>query len=208
MNNLEIIAKEMEWIEELIENRISHYFDNDIVLREDKRSFKIKGSFYGDFIEKYHLNLEEQKILALALSVHVAPNILDTFFIKNTLYDIPFTEFGGVADKNLNRFTPTVQTALFLLSGDDREKYIENLALFDKQNKLFKKDILSSNSNQNNIIHHQLSLSQTALNWILKGKDIDAQFNASFPATKLTTHYTWEDLVLPHYTKEHLEELD
>ena len=210
MNNIEILSKEIEWLITLIENRISTYFNPDIASIDTlpHRDFEIQGSFYGDFIDKYRLNFKEQKVLALALAVHLAPNTLDIFLTKNTLYDVAFTEFGGVSEKSLTGFIPTIQTALFLLSGDDREEYIHNLSLFDKTNRLFKKDILSSNYKHTNIIHHELSLSQTALSWIIEGKEVEGESHTSFPATKLTTDYTWDDLILPDYTQEHLKELD
>ena len=208
MNNKKILTQEMKWLDKIIQNRISNYFEDSIKLVKNSRDFDIQGSFYGEFIERYNLNIKEQKVIALALATHIAPNILDIFLTKNTLYDLPFTEFGGVSEKTSNGFIPTIATALFILSGNNREEYIENLNIFEYQNRLFKQDIIISNNKQTNIIHHQLSLTPNALNQILNGKDINGEESLRFLATPLKTKYNWEDLVLPDYTKEHLKELD
>jgi len=209
MKNLKVIDDEIKWLDSLIQTRISNYFnpESNEELGEVKQ---LEDSYYLDFIQKYDLNLAERKILALCLAVEIAPNILDIFLTKNKLYDTPFTEFGGSSNSSYNSFIPTIQTALFLIAGDDKIAYIDALTLFSLDSKLFKLNILESSYIDGSIslIHNKLSITKNTLNLLLYGKEINHQYSLNFPATLQTTNYEWEDLVLPKYTMEHLDELD
>ncbi|MEA3354650.1 MAG: ATP-binding protein [Campylobacterota bacterium] len=209
MDNATIIAQELQWLNLLIQKRIESYFQN-----ESKGSIvdppKIQESYYKAFIDKNKLDLYERKIILLGLATEISPNSLDIFLTKNKLYDMPFSEFGGIPNSNYNSFVPTIQTALFLTAADDKSEYIEVLKLFDTSNKLFKNNILESDHLRAgvNLIHTKLSLTKNSLNLLLYGKDIEHEFSVNFPAKLLSTKYEWDDLVLSDYTMEHLKELD
>ena len=209
MENSEVISQELDWLNDLIKNRISSYFNNEIV-ELDVEPLELKNSFYLAFIKKHNLNLDERKIILLALTLEINPHLLDVFLTKNTLYDMPFSEFGGLPSNGFNAFIPTIQTALFLLAGANKKKYITSLKLFDLTNKLFKKDILDSSNIKNDIsfIHNKLLLTKSSLSFLLYGKDINYEYGANFAASQLKTNYEWEDLVLSDYVMEHLKELD
>ncbi len=209
MENSTVITQELKWLDNLIQTRISNYFNTESKLPTIK-SLNLEESYYKNFIEKNNLTLNERKILVLCLAVELAPNLLDIFLTKNKLYDMPFSEFGGITNTTYNSFIPTIQTALFLIAGDDRVEYIDNIQLFNSTNKLYKMTILESSefNNSINFIHNKLSLSKNTLNLILYGNETDYKFSVNFPATLQTTNYEWEDLVLSQYTMEHLTELD
>ncbi len=210
MSNSEVINEELEWLDNLIKNRIMEYFQTEDEVIKDVKLLELSESYYYDFIQKHNLNLDERKILALALSVELAPNLLDIFLTKNKLYDTFFTEFGGLLNSTHHGFIPTIQTALFLLSGNNRKKYINSLKLFNISNRLFKESILDINNLKSdiNLIHNRLTLSKSSLNLILRGVDLSHEYSSNFPASLLTTNYEWDDLVLAEYTKEHLDELE
>ena len=204
------ITRELEWLKTLIENRIANYFQDDIELLDTKRDFDLPPSHYAEFIDKHNLTLDEQRVVILALASYISPHKLDIFLTKNKLYDRPFTEFGGISTTPYNSFIPTVQTALFLIAGDVKIAYIDALTLFSLDSKLFKLNILESSYIDGSIslIHNKLSITKNTLNLLLYGKEINHQYSLNFPATLQTTNYEWEDLVLPKYTMEHLDELD
>ena len=206
----DILSKELSWIRGLIENRIANYFQDDIELLDDSRDFELGDSYYGKFISRYSLSLDEQKIVALSLASYLSPNILDIFLTKNKLYDTSFTEFGGLSKGEHIGFIPTVGTALFLLAGNDITKTIDALKLFDNSSRLYSKDILDTTilRKSDTLRDVRLSLSPNSLNFILFGKDVEHEYSSYFPASLMKTEYRWEDLILPQYTKEHLLELD
>ncbi|MDQ7084092.1 MAG: AAA family ATPase [Sulfurovum sp.] len=213
MNN--VLGQELAWIKNLIENRIANYFQEDISLIDDTRDFNLSPSYYADFIAKYNLDLCEQKVVTLALASYLSPSILDIFLSKNTLYDTPFTEFGGLSKSENRGFIPTIETALFLLAGNDLtvtaiEQRIQVLKLFENSSTLYHKNILDTTllKKEESKTSTRLALSPNSLNFILFGKEIEHQYSTHFPASRMETKYEWDDLILPEYTREHLLELD
>ena len=205
--NFYLIQKELEWLNDFIQTRIERYFNPDSK-RKIPTPIDLEDSFYGRFIYENELSFEERVVLALVLAVEVAPDILDVFLTKNKLYDTPFTEFGG--ERGDGGFVPTVQTALFLLAGDNKVEYIKALKFFEPQAKLFSSNILEFENfdSSKSLIRNKLSLSKNTLHLLLYAEALPQQYSLNFPATLQTTNYEWEDLVLPEYTMEHLKELD
>ncbi|MBN2823679.1 MAG: ATP-binding protein, partial [Campylobacterales bacterium] len=205
---MSMILDELQWLSELIANRMKSYFQNEAYF--DSQPPPSDNSHYANFIQKHHLSLMERKVVVLALAFEIAPWQLDIFLSKNELYDKPYSEFGGVTNSGVNGFVPTIQTALFLLCGGDTIEYLRHLKLFNANEKLFAKDILDYHSLNGSLslIYMPLKLSKNALSLLLEGKDEALEYSPNFPASLLTTKYSWEDLVLPSYTMEHLRELD
>ena len=207
MKNFKVLERELAWIDRLIQDRISSYFHKE-ELADDTREFKLEESYYSKFIKKHELSFEEQKVLALALVTHLSPDTLDIFLTKNKLYDSAFTEFGGVTNENYNAFVPTIQTALFLLTGENKEAYLKALELFSSSNNLYRKGILTLDEKESILIHNKLTVSPSSLSLLLYGKELSHEYSQNFPASELNTGYEWKDLVLTDYTQEHLNELD
>jgi len=210
LNNSEVITKELEWLDKLIENTMANYFrDKGTKELKEPEAPEFIESHYHNFLIENRLTLDERKVITLALAIEIAPNLLDIFLTKNKLYDTHFSEFGGVSNSNLNSFIPTMQTALFLLSGKNREKYIDSIELFENSNRLLKNDILDIEgfSNSNIRIHSRLTLTKNSINLILYGKNLPFEHHSNFPASLLRSNYDWEDLVLAEDTKEHLDEI-
>jgi len=209
MKNFQVLEKELAWIDRLIQDRISSYFHKE-ALADDSREFILEESYYAQFIKEHELSFDEQKVLALALATHLSPDTLDIFLTKNKLYDAAFTEFGGLTNENYNAFVPTIQTALFLLAGENKEAYLKALELFSSSSKLYRTGILTVDEKENstNLIHNKLMVSPSSLSLLLYGKELSHEYSQNFPASELNTGYEWEDLVLTDYTQEHLNELD
>jgi len=209
IDNLELIQKELDALEQIIKTRIKAYFDqSDENLKFELPSINEYDSEYSNFLKKHELIEAERIIFLLALSREVYPQILDPFLTKNSLYDLKFTEFGGVSNDINNSFIPTLQTALFLICGDNRLKIVSTLNLLANRGKIFKVNIFK-NHDSKNIIDRPLNLSNAAVNSFLnEGNAKAVTYARDFPATLLKTEQSWSDLVVSKFTEEHLEELD
>ncbi len=167
IDNLELIQKELDALELIIKTRIKTYFDqSDENLKFDFPKLDVYDSEYSNFLKKHELIEEERIVFLLALSREVYPQILDPFLTKNSLYDLKFTEFGGVSNDINNSFIPTLQTALFLICGDNRLKIVNTLNLLANRGKIFKVNIFK-NHDSKNIIDRPLNLSNAAVNSFL-----------------------------------------
>lgn len=108
-----------QYFSTLIENTLKAYFNE-----EEYPAQKIPGPETDELfaLTGQVLSWEEYVILSLALMPHIHPQVLDVFFIKNAVYDRPFTEFGGWEGVLHKGFLPTGETAAFLITGGKSER--------------------------------------------------------------------------------------
>ena len=173
-------------------------------------NFQICVSFpYLDDLlpENYTLTHEEQIILLLALMPHISPETLDPFFIQNKDLDRPYTEFGGWRGVSHGGFLPTGQTALFLLMQSE-ETPLQTLQLFSKDHWFRQNNILhlEGQGEGEPFLSGKLVVSDEVLAKI-QGLKYEPEYNAGFPAKRITTQLEWKDLVLPYHLQEELDDM-
>lgn len=150
---------------------------------------------------------EEQIILLLALMPHISPETLDPFFIQNKDLDRPYTEFGGWRGVSHGGFLPTGQTALFLLMQSE-ETPLQTLQLFSKDHWFRQNNILhlEGQGEGEPFLSGKLVVSDEVLAKIQRLK-YEPEYNAGFPAKRITTQLEWKDLVLPYHLQEELDDM-
>ncbi len=153
----------------------------------------------------------EQTVLLLALMPHIDPRSLDPFFVMNKDLDRPYTEFGGWRGVSHGGFLPTGETAVFMLSGGDPDHGSarrEAIRILDKNHWLHTANILSVEGRGDGEprLSGRLAVSDEALAQLF-GTEYEPEYNASFPARKITTPLDWNDLVLPYNLCEELDDI-
>lgn len=174
--------------------------------------------------ENQVLTFEEDTVLLLALMPHISPETLDLFFIRDKDLDRPYTEFGGWRGISHSGFLPTGQTAVFLLTRlaeefESGKLKVENenktfnfqfstLNLFSKDHWFYKNNILrlEGQGEGEPFLSGKLVVSDEVLAKI-QGQKYEPEYNAGFPARRITTPLEWEDLVLPYHLKEELDDM-
>jgi hypothetical protein len=155
------------------------------------------------------MGLPERLVLLVALAPHIAPEILDIFFTKNSLYDRPYTEFGGLKGKKHRGFIPTGETAIFLLSGGDLNARFLFTDLLQEGHFFFQQNILNLSTDTKNEprLSGTLSVSRYFLTRVTKNRLYRPFFNTHFLAKRLTTDLDWDDLVLEVQVMEAIMEI-
>jgi hypothetical protein len=148
------------------------------------------------------VNIAERLILVLALVPHVRPHLLDIFFFQNEHNRI-FTEFGGVNGTHHRGFLPTGETAMYLLAGNNLELRFLFQQIFSSEHYFYKKNVLRLENSPTNEppLSGQIIVSEKYLHLLTTAQEYKPQFSAEFPATRLETSLTWDDLVLNHDTQ-------
>ncbi|RIJ50504.1 ATP-binding protein [Maribellus luteus] len=211
--NAAFIEQELQWFQDLIMLRGKITFERSAsetaITNLPLPSADKYPCPYTDLIKKHSMRMEERLILILALIPHIKPSLLDLLYMKNELYDIPFTEFGGVRNENFKGYLPTGETALFLLAGHDLGKRFDLLHLLDKEHYLRKHDIINLEKKSSNapMASGLLSVTPEYLFYCTTGEKYKPDFNADFPAKRITTSQEWSDLVLPGNLLQGLEEI-
>ena len=208
------LEKEIEWFSQVVAARISLYFEQPceysdiyVITPPDLRS---DDSEYGRFIATHELAFEERIVLILTLIPHIRPQVLDTFFINNKNLDRGFTEFGGWRGKSHGGFLPTCETAMFVLAGSDLNRRFEIFRIFHTDHIFARHDVLKlEHTGQGEpLCAGALVMSAHYLNRLTSGTDYKPEFNASFPAKRITTKLSWDDLVLSASVREEIENIN
>jgi len=213
MHNLVTIYRELEWLEKVINQAIRTYLKQegheanwvDIPVPE----LKDDNSIYAKVVNKWSLKQHERLALALTISPHLRPELLDIFFGLNGLYNRGFSEFGGVTDKSFSGFLPTGQTLNFLLSSHDPLMRLSSMTILDPSHRLMVEQVFSLQSTDAHLPAWSgiICLSEQWLHYFITGKKVRPELSSEFPAHPITTPLDWTDLVLEHRTMAQIQEI-
>lgn len=229
--NAETLAREITWFVNLVNKKLMDFFPVDkLQLSADKEKTEIimhaadpnpaivdvpipdlinDHSVYSDFVTYYKLNADERLILILALIPYVQPHLLDAFFSVNKALGRGYTEFGGVKGSRHSGFIPTIETALFLLGGNDLSYRFKSYRLFEPDHIFFAHNILQldQGSSTEPFYCSTITVTDEYVDFFTTGNLRKPQFSPDFPAKRLTTGMEWDDLIVDEYTMQQLDEI-
>jgi hypothetical protein len=211
--NAVALTAQMQWLAQVIDTRMLLYWRQPCSFNSitDIPLPVIVGdtSTFSQIVNHYQMDLTERLILLLALAPHVQPHLLDVFFKKNADYDRLFTEFGGVKGQNHNGFIPTGETVAFILAPND---FYQRFILFDifSADHFFSKFNILKLENQHPgepLLSGTLRISTEYLSLFTTGESKRPDYSTTFPAKRITTLLSWDDLVLEDETLKEVQEI-
>jgi hypothetical protein len=211
--NAQTITQELNWFQQVLMLRGKITFEqSEAEVAMDALvppSIEKEDSLYAQLIKKHQMGMTERLVLILALIPHIKPALLDMLNMKNELYDIPFTEFGGVRYDKHKSYLPTGETAAFLLAGSDLEKRFALLPMFEKTHFFHQEGILSLeySSSTEPLLYGLLRITQEYLSLLTTGKVFKPDLSPHFPAKRITTSQEWDDLIVADHLLNGLEEI-
>jgi hypothetical protein len=167
-------------------------------------------SIYADFVRYYNVTIAERLLLILALIPYLQPHLLDIFFSPKKNTGRGYTEFGGIKGNHHGGFIPTIETALFILAGNNLGERFRYYKLFEPDHFLSAHGIISLNRGSSELepfYASSISISEEYVDFFTTGNLRKPQFSMDFPAKHLSTQMEWEDLVVDDITMRHLDEL-
>lgn len=208
------LEAEIEWFTKVMEMRLGLHFGQDLAQREPRDvvppDLQKDESEYASLVKECEMSFDERIVLILALIPHIRPQVLDPFLVNNKITDRGFTEFGGLKGKVHAGVLPTCETASFILNGNNLDARFSFIRMLQDDHFFAEKGIIR--------IEHQttdepqfsgvLRLSNEYLNRFTTGYHLKPDYSMSFPAKRITTKLTWEDLVLSHEVLEEVENID
>lgn len=232
--NARALVQEIEWFTRVVNRRLESYFDSpeqtggddtgkvsDVPLEDILSAASANGateeppvlagntSVYADFVNYYRLNAGERLVLMLTLIPHIQPQLLDVFFTVNKKMGRGFTEFGGIKGIRHGGFIPTIETALFLLAGNDLGKRFRMHRMFEPDHIFISHNIiqLDTSGGAEPSFSSTIILTDEYVDFFTTGSYRKPVFSTQFPAKQLTTLMNWEDLVVDDYTAQQLDEI-
>ncbi|WP_259070975.1 ATP-binding protein [Mucilaginibacter sp. X4EP1] len=166
------------------------------------------NSFYSQFLRDNQLSSLETIVLMLATVPHILPGFFDNIIKEVLPAGGDFPEFGGVRLNNHRGMLPTVETALYILAGHELKAriFIQKI-LFGGV--LFKKNILSLETVRDGepLMSGRIIIDQDFIDRLLTGTETPPKFSPSFPAKKISTEMTWDDLILNYHTQNQINDI-
>jgi len=144
----------------------------------------------------------------------LVPHLLPDFLLEVVADEFPngtdFPVFGGVKGKNHRGILPTGETIQFLLGGSNLAERIDCIQLFNEEHLFHTKEILYLDKVPDGepLMSGKLVLFSDTVHLLTTGVVPPPKLSTDFPAEKLETPLTWEDLILNDKTKRHIEELE
>lgn len=220
MTKCHFIESELDWLSQMIATRIGLYFEHNqgvdglagsIEAVEPPELTGAEG-LYARLLRDHGFTTRERLVMILALAPHIRPQVLDVLWTRNTQIDRVYCEFGGVMVDGHSGFWPTIETAAFLLGGQDiAQRLLLKAMLVDHDNPSVLQTAqaldLSVLESQASLFNAPLRLSDEFLSQITLGKSYRPQFNHNFPAKLLTTALSWDDLVLPPIVMQQIDDI-
>lgn len=205
------LENELDWLALVIHQSIASYLmqegheDN----WQDIELPKHIECTYFECVKEWNLNQLERVALALAAAPLLRPAMLDVFFGKNAVYDRNFTEFGGHQSNSHSGFQPTLQTFLFIVTAVNPELRAEAEAVFKGQHKLMQERVFTLTTAGNDALYTNqiISLNEKWLHYFTTGTAIEMEHSADFPAHKITSPLSWDDLILDDLTRDEVDNI-
>ncbi|MGZ5076136.1 MAG: ATP-binding protein [Methylobacter sp.] len=207
--NADDLNNELAWLSQVIDARFKLFFSQECNYKsiQDIQPPVLGDSSYAECIRRYQFGFAERVTLALALVPELSPGLLDLFFLKNQLYDRRFSEFGGAGGSG-SGFMPTVQTLLFILSGNSLEQRLSLQCLFERDHAFARQHMLHLQSLDNEpLLHSPLRLSEEYQTLLTTGRHYRPSFGSQFPAQLIETGLGFDDLVLHPGTLKQVQEI-
>ena len=201
-DNAQALARELAWFERVLAARLERHFGRETgaldIARLDPPDLAGDRSPYASLVRDCGLCLEERLVLLLALAPHLRPHMLDLLFVRNPNVDRGFSEFGGRKGVAHGGFLPTLETASFLVAGDDLRARFRLRRVFEEEHVLHVRGILSIDPPVSGEPHFSaaLGVSGETLDLVTVGDRHKPDFSGNFPAKLITTRLAWSDLVL------------
>jgi hypothetical protein len=215
-SNARDLGADLEWLAQALHARLADYFAAPSHSPElpgemlPPPDLSCSDSSYANLLKECRLSSTERLVLLLALAPTLRPQLLDVLLTRNESTQRGFTEFGGIQGTSSGvAFLPTVETACFLLAGDDLGGRMTSLQLLGRDHALANTgmlDLIPVNPSDP-FLSSALQPSRKAFDLVLQGAGNDSTPHANLPAQRMQTLLEWKDLVLPDNTLEQLDEI-
>ncbi len=209
-----VLVTAMTYLAQVLRARFAVHLGQDpnaIQPREvDEPDFAACADPLAEFLRQPSLTFEERVLVLVALAPHVAPNFFDELIAEQLPDGGDFLQIGGVRGNNHRGFLPTGQTATFLIAGDDLDHQLAVQRLFFEDHSFAAEHILRLESPVPGEpkMSGRIVLDHDYIDRFTVGEITKPRLSTEFPAKRLTTEMTWDDLVLAPATMSAVQEVE
>ncbi len=208
-DNMQGMLLAVEWLSAIIQYRTTRDKDQQntsIEIMEVVQANETKSSLYKLCFE-LKLSQADKLLLILAYTAQFKPSVLDPLLAAKPESKSRYREYGGVVDNTDGKLVPTLQTAVYLLAGQNDIKagiYYEML----RNSPLFAEQVIRLRlvkSDHDHPLYQVPELNLAYYHFLTNGKKPKYEESEDFPAYLLETNKSFDDLILKPSTIEHLQ---
>jgi hypothetical protein len=212
--NAQSLQQGLTYLAKFIDWRIKTYFkepsDPEISAPKPPDDWLAPRSSFSEFVHEHQLPLPEQLTLLLAIAPHLQPDFCDRIITAQLPKAGDYPQIGGWRGKAYRGFLPTGETVLFLLGGNKLSHRFQLQQIFNEEHIFAQKRVLYLDPPDEGepLMSGKLVLSRDYLEWFTQGHFARPRFSMSFPAERITTEMSWDDLVLNSQTQQQICDLE
>ena len=160
--------------------------------------------------DKIEIINDDLLLLLIALAPHYEPGFYEKAINGVFQKGGEFPYFGGVKGKNHRGIIPTGETAQFIIAGENQERRKEVAHLLLGKSILIQKGIIHLENAMSGepILSGRLIMDQEYAELLLYNQVSPPLLSSSFPAKRIETPLTWDDLVLPKKTWQEIQDIE
>ncbi len=208
MRNEAFLNDELKWLAGVVIARMRLYFKQETSISDiqmiQPQPIGDNDGAYATFLRKHNLGFEDRLCLILSFAPLLKPQLLDCFNVKNSDTGQRFVEFG--CEERDNLLMPTFPTVYFILCGDDVEKRISLMGYFSRH-PIFADPAYFPGASTQGMRSPLLQPSDELTDTLIFGRKFMPHFSSEFPARKIETERTWDELVLDETTMKMVNEI-
>jgi hypothetical protein len=168
---------------------------------------------FAHLLNKLGLDMAERILLLLALEPHYNPiGVNDRLSVLKDINPGLPGVFGYYKDPFSANYYPTLQTALFLCSGNDALEWRKMEQQLIHRGRLFKEQIIvlrdpDHRERIGNRLNQLIDLAPEYVDYLLHGRKPRPDFGRAFPASWVSTNLSWDQLVLNNITRSEISDI-
>ena len=203
--NLDFLVAEMQWLSSLVNHRYDELMNNKEAQAFDAIATapELDESPYSIYIQENNLSNLDRVILALAVASEYDQSVFKMLVALKRSKGVLGLEVGGNLDEKKGVFKPTFLTALFLLSGNNKQWLAQYTSTLFHYNTLLREQLIYVESTAH-LTHEVIQLDNAYLHYFLTGEKPRLDYGKYFPAQLFTTTTTLDDIILNERIKESL----
>ncbi|RNI33806.1 ATP-binding protein [Hanamia caeni] len=203
-------SAEFTYLFDLIQHRVNKAINQNYNEAEPSMPAYSKwNKNLSSFVSNNELDKNSALLLLIALAPYVHPHLFDDA-TGDLLSNNNFPKIGGTHGKNFRGFLPTGETAVFIIGGDNPKKRSDVQRLFQADHIFADKKILwlETLPDGEPPLHGRIIISQDYINLMINGRYATPHFSMSFPAKRISTRLTWDDLIISDELRQQISELE
>lgn len=203
---------ELSWLAAILQQRLDTYFAKEpshppLPAQAPPGEPGEDLPAYAGLVKRHALTAGERAVVILALAPLLRPQLLEVLWIRNPETQRGYSEFGGIASTADSHFIPTVETALFLLAGNNLAERLSAMRWLNNRHLLFAHDILRPLRTAEALTITAAPLQPGYALLSALGLEQAASTGETLPAQRVETGLDWPDLVLAPAILGQLEEV-